>query len=562
MKQHGFAKQGFSLHELHESITALIATNNQTMIFRTLQQSILLASSHHELMGLAGLVKEVPFAWWQQSVPWASLGARILCQAGNPQVLADFLQPLAIPELEVYRLWVLQQTNQFALAGEKFKTILESDLADFERGLYWRIRANLLFETNQSLLFETNQIGWLEAFAKAKQYLIGLSLGRALIDEGHCLEMRNEHLAAQVCWEEALALLEHDAWHAVRLHYNLGLSCARNNSAEAEQHFLQLERLTNRAEVADFKSRAWAGLGLARRALGEYDRAIFAYEKAVAFSATKDDQRQAHRGLGHTLRLKKQYSNALKEFEKARLSSPEATWLYADSAATHLQRGDLRRAKVAILKTGELHGERFERAAIIKAEIARLEGDANQAMLLLKQIKMQSLWAREEALCFPELFALGKIMKLDSPKPLESHKTRVDVHVLGTMQVLVNGRRVPIKPTARIAEVLALLLHHNKHMALDQMLEALFKSTQATRDKDRKSLWVVIKQLRTALGWQESVLSLGSAYALCEQTDWVVHPSNLARVNTLERYLDGIHSDWALEINQELQNALLPRELN
>jgi hypothetical protein len=99
-------------------------------------------------------------------------------------------------------------------------------------------------------------------------------------------------------------------------------------------------------------------------------------------------------------------------------------------------------------------------------------------------------------------------------------------------------------------------------MALDQMLEALYKSTHATRDKDRKSLWVLIKQLRSALGWQSSVISLGSAYALCEQTEWVVHPKNLARVSTVERYLDGIHSDWALEINQELQSAALPRELN
>jgi tetratricopeptide (TPR) repeat protein len=552
--KHGFAKQGFSLHDLRQSINALLASNNQTMTFLTLQQSIRAASSYQELQGLADLMLKVPQPWWQQSATWASLGARILCQAGNPQALNDFLQPLAMEELEVYHLWVLQQNNQISMALERAKTILESELPEFEQGLYWRIQGNLLFEAHQS--------GWLEAFSNAKKYLTGLSLGRALIDEGHCLEMQNEHLEARVCWEEALALLEHDLWHAARLHYNLGLSCARDRSAEAEQHFLHLERLTNRAEVQDFKSRAWVGLGLARRALGEYDRAVFAYEQAILFGVSKDDQRQAHRGLGHTWRLKKQFSSALKEFEKARLCSPEATWLYADSAATHLQRGDLRRAKAALSKTVDLHGERLERATIIKAEIARLEGNANAAILGLKQIKMQSLWAREEAMCFPELFALGSIMKLEVPKPIVTPKTRVDVHVLGAMQVLVNGRRVPMKPTGRVAEVLALLLYHNKHMALDQMLEALYKSTHASRNKDRKTLWVIIKQLRKVLGWQESVLSLGSAYALCEQTEWVVHPNNLNRVKTIERYLDGIHSDWALEINQELQVTEVARELN
>ena len=552
--KHGFAKQGFSLHDLRQSILALRASNNQPMMLLTLQQTIQASSSYQELQDLAGLIGAIPQPWWQQSVTWARLGARILCQAGNPQALSNFLQPLKMPELEVYQVWVLQQNNQVSLALVQAKTIFESDLPEFERGLYWRIQANVLFESHQS--------GWLEAFSNARRYLSGLSLGRALIDEGHCLEMQNEHLEARVCWEQALALLEHDPWHAVRLHYNLGLSCARDRSAEAEQHFLHLERLTNRAEVQDFKSRAWAGLGLARRALGEYDRAVFAYEQAILFGGTKDDQRQAHRGLGHTWRLKKQFSSALKEFEKARLSSPEATWLYVDSAATHLQRGDLRQTKVALSKTGELHGERLERATIIQAEIARLEGDASAAILGLKQIKMQSLWAREEAMCFPELFALGKIMKLELPKPIATPKTRVDVHVLGAMQVLVNGRRVPIKPTSRVAEVLALLLYHNKHMALDQMLEALYKSTQATRNKDRKTLWVIVKQLRICLGWQESVLSLGSAYALCEQTEWVIHPNNLTRVSTAQRYLDGIHSDWALEVNQELQDTGVARELN
>jgi DNA-binding SARP family transcriptional activator len=160
------------------------------------------------------------------------------------------------------------------------------------------------------------------------------------------------------------------------------------------------------------------------------------------------------------------------------------------------------------------------------------------------------------------LFALAKLMNQAVPTPMTiTTPTRIDIHVLGVMRVQVNGRSIPLKPTGRAAEVLALLLRHGHRMALDQMLERIYPDKTSNREKQRKALWTIVQQLRQSLGWQDSIVALGGAYELSEQAQWHVHPNSFVNIAPQERYLDGIHSEWVLEVNQEIQNQT-PRQLN
>jgi tetratricopeptide (TPR) repeat protein len=237
------------------------------------------------------------------------------------------------------------------------------------RGLLLRVRAECLAALNRS--------GWADGFAQAKALLKGRALGICLMEEGSQRLLKADFVGAQRSYSEGYALLRSDPYFGAWLKYNLGILCLQQVSAEAEIHFLEMQRLTRSADAAGFRARAWCGLGAARRVLGEWSRAESAYRSGLACAAEPDDQFEAQRGLGYTLRLAGRTAEALEAlYEAALLGGEREPSEQVDIAATLALRGD-EVAALAVLQQVQhrlTRPQHVERAQIIRAELYRREG--------------------------------------------------------------------------------------------------------------------------------------------------------------------------------------------
>ena len=154
------------------------------------------------------------------------------------------------------------------------------------------------------------------------------------------------------------------------------------------------------------------------------------------------------------------------------------------------------------LQFGLVTGNEVARLAIMRAELSRRNGDTAAALEYLRALPANSLTAREELSLFPALRELTEDIRL--PPALEVQaRTLVQVQALGVLSVSVNARAVPIQPTSRVGELLVLLLECNAHAAIDALLDALWPHMppgKPERDRKRKSLWWLVKELRHLLG--------------------------------------------------------------
>jgi hypothetical protein len=73
------------------------------------------------------------------------------------------------------------------------------------------------------------------------------------------------------------------------------------------------------------------------------------------------------------------------------------------------------------------------------------------------------------------------------------------------------------------------------------------------RDRARKAIWKLTRDLRQALGWQNCIVSLRSAYQLDKGAKWVYDAAD--RSAKTRAFLSGIYSDWVLETAREFNNA-------
>jgi tetratricopeptide (TPR) repeat protein len=543
---------------VQRSIIALLAEKRFDTVLRTLELSLDAARTQREQRELLSIMTLVPLDLQQSSPSWMTFAARIRCVAADLVGLQSFLEHIPITERTVkpYRAWVALRADQFEEALELACEIIPQ-AQGFERGLLWRVRAVALFKLQRD--------GWREAFAQARAALSGVSLGRCLLEEGVCEDLRGSGPKARSIWAQALALLGQDAHYSAQLRYNIGLSNLRSLLPEAETHFLEMERLSHRAEATDFRGRALCGIAASRRALGELERAAFMYERAIQEATDDDDRRQARWGLGHTHRLMGRFTDALIEFERAattveldRVSG--SSWVFVSIAAIHAQTGNAEAAQNALERAGSLdnHQEDAQRAHVVRAELARQAKDVNLALRELEFVHQGTLLAREERRCFPALFtvaeAMGRVAPTDTPEP---HLTVVSIHAWGSMRVAVNGRSVTLKPGGRAAELLALLVYHDRRLSSERILEAMYRLTSDADDRRRKrqALWAAANELRQALGWSSSIVNENGVYALDDRASWEITPADLRSTHpNRERFLDGVTSEWALEVNWRIQD--------
>jgi tetratricopeptide (TPR) repeat protein len=530
---------------LDASIKALIDTTQTDMAAHTIERALEVSSNETELTVVANTLKYINQTL-QNTQRWAALSARLYCMTKNFTALKTLLygQPR---NLLAYHAWYALIEDQNATLALSLAREATSEARGYELGLAYRTQAKALLQNHLD--------GWQEAFTQACQHFTGVSLGRCQMDFGQALEQNGQHTNARNVWAKALLTVANDPYYAALTYYNIGISCLKLGSNEAEQVFYDMKRAVGRIEARQFKARAEYGIASARRAFGEYHRALHTYQNALKQPGDEDDKRQIMRGIGHTKRLLGLYTQALTDLEKAANMTAQdlatkTSWVYADIAALHAQQGDLHNAKIALERHGDLSAreEDSQRVKIVKAEMARLERQPKKALQYLNEVNPNRLWVWEEARCFPQLFELWDKARGATTRTISATTTKVTIRLYGTIQVKVNNRIVPIKTNGRPAELLGLLLYHHNNLSIEQAIEALFpQDTDEQTQRSKKMIWQLCKTLRQILGWDDSIKFGSNSIELDENATWKTD----LQAKGKNRFLDGISSDWVIEIDYQ-----------
>jgi tetratricopeptide (TPR) repeat protein len=402
-------------------------------------------------------------------------------------------------------------------------------------------------------LFELKE-PWEQAFEEGLALLSGLSLARALMNQAYCWAQSGDHARARLAWSRALPLVRHRASTTAVLRYNLAISAQRELLSEAEEHFLELERLTRVPSLHHQRAKALNGLALYRRSLGEWSRALTAYREALAFAQNATDRRVALNGLARTQYLSAHPGRALEVLEEA-LFEPalDRSPLLVTRALVLLALNDVGGAAASLGAADALHLDSVKwLARIAEAELSRRAGRLGDALRSLEGLPVHGLHAREEARQFPELMRLLETNGARAPEPLlYTPKTVVRVEARGVLRVFVNARGVNIGAVSRVGELLVFLLEQGGSASTEVIGDALYP--QADAPTARKSVWALVKLLRRALGWAESVLALRGAYQLDPSVVWEYDIAEArARGDFKGAFLSGVYSDWVLEVERSL----------
>jgi tetratricopeptide (TPR) repeat protein len=422
-------------------------------------------------------------------------------------------------------------------------------------GLAWSRLGMTLFFLNEP---------WRDAYRQARHFLSGIELGQALFNEGFCLAQSHKSIEARDVWFEALPHFRRNSKWVAWTRYNLGISALRDLDLEAERHFLEASHLTQKPQASELQAAVLNGLGGVRRAMGEWNRAESSYRTAMRMAAIAHDKKESYFGLIRTLWLAGKHPESLEMLEFALQDKPmDANPFHVARAKTYLSLDQPEKARVSLEQVGQVVSE-YDRwlERIARAELARRDGRLDEAVQLLEGLPVHTLHAREEVRQWPQLFGLLEAAGQPVPVPLEYVRgTTVRVAALGVLRVMVNDRSVPIVPTGRVGELLVFLLERGGAASLEVISEALYPN--ATHERARKSVWMLVKFLRDALGWEGSVIALRGAYQLDPTVTWQYDVREARSHGAVQSdFLAGVYSDWALEVGRELEALLDKGERN
>jgi tetratricopeptide (TPR) repeat protein len=534
-----------SWQEILSQTKILLEPGQEQALLQTVRASLNLGKSVNEFEMLLDTLNDATNSWLEHAdagIVYSDLLLRVRRFKEALEFIHNRMQHNPDERLLEFQALALLRLQQPA---EAYNTINQITSTQNQTGLMWRVKAETMYQLGL--------VGWQEAFQVASQRLSGRKLGLCLIEWGVALEQELQHAAARDRWAQAITLFEKDRYYQALIIHNLGLSCARElKLEEAETYFATLRSLAQHHSVRMFEARAWSGFGLAWRACGEFARAEHAYKNATRTASEAEDKRQAWVGLGHTYRLAGFPSRALSAIRQAlQIDEHRINRVNVDLAAAQYANGDAQAALESLEQTGALRGEDLERQHLLRAEIARVQGDANQALESLQKVRLHSLWAREELQAFPGLGALLKAMQYDIPKPLpRQQRMQVEIQARGGLRVLVNGRKIQLAITSRAAQVLVLLLEHDQQCSILKLIDILFgeQPRNLVRAKG-KQISKAVRQLRDALGWEDSVTESDGVYSLnTEQTDWHYDVTQaILNGETITNFLEGVHTNWAIE---------------
>jgi tetratricopeptide (TPR) repeat protein len=500
------------------------------------------------------LLERIPYRVRVESLEVAFLYARALMFNDELQTLLEFNQQAleyhgivksARIQLECAKSHLA--LRQYKKARDLLKGILDY-LQGEQLGIAWGKLGFALFHLGEP---------WEEAFDHAIQLVSGVELGYVLFNQGSFFNISNKGVEARAIWLKALPLLKSDVKLLTWTRYNLGMSALSDLEAEAEHHFLEAQHLCKNSKNSMVRTTVLNGLAASRRMLGEWSRAETVYRETIRIARDSQDRNNAYFGLARTLRLSGRPNEALETLEFA-LQDPTLNHdqIQISRAMTFLALGQNTAARDALSKVGTLVSVSDQWLfKIAQAEILRRDGNLENAVELLEGLPVETLHAREEARCFPELMQLLYVANNPFPKPLEyTQGITVRVVAQGLLSVRINDRPVNLAPTSRAGELLVYLLEQNGAASIDMIIDAMFAHLGIDdRAKARGGIWNLVKTLRGALGWQNSVMALRGAYQLDPNATWQYDMTQArAKRNFQGDFLKGVYSDWALEIGRTL----------
>ncbi len=524
-------------------LAGLLENGHTQTALHLLKQQFKQCQTHQQAEFLVALLEGLPPTLAQEDEV-QQLYLQALCRARKPErILQWFETNIGLVRWQVYRAWALVRGGHY---GEALQ-ILEA--IETETGL----DSGIFYRTKGEALFWLGHPDWQPVLEQSRLYLEGAALGRMLIDLGGFLNAQGQRAAARVCWAEALGYLESDPYYLAWTYNSLGYALLNEQPHQAEEYLLAALRISQKKGARGFRSKALAGLGAVRRSFGEWQRALHSYQQAYRAEGDGSDPQLALWGWGHTLRLLGRVEEALARIQQAQRLDPSEVWLEADLTAIRLMLGEHKSVKQSLARLqgyrqSGLLGERGRVVLqVIEAELARQQGQLDQAKALLSGLDRQSLWAREELGCFPHLAQMAGL------EPPQKKPFRVEVQPFGRLEVRVNGRLVPIPAVSKPGELLVFLLVNGKEASLEVLLDRL---ADPKNKNPRKALWEVVEKLRQALGWKDSVQSCGGVYTLDPQAEWWcdLEPGNSPAPPGYERYqsfMQGYYSEWVEEWRQQ-----------
>ncbi|BBN96561.1 tetratricopeptide TPR_2 [Deinococcus grandis] len=536
-----------------ESIAALIGSGQWDLARRTIEAAFHAARTGERFTQLLGWFESMPPAE-PDDLAAARLHLRLHVnvprQPELERVARTYAQrPVTAPSAHVMLAWRLAQDKRHEDALHHAELALRdtSRLTGYEQGLALRARAQARHHLKTP--------GWEDDYRAA----IRLSDGRArtltTVEFSVCQLFTGRHA-------HAIELL---ATAALEARGQAMEGWVMSTKGYAHLHHAELDQAQDCFEACvrldpAHRGSGRNGLAAVLRAGGDWNRAEALYTQTLTRAEQEGNLyhlQQARRGLGHTARMRGQNLRAIEWLTQAAVTLPAErdsgqSWVFVDLAAAHVSLPRLEAAHVTDLlgRAGPLVSEDADRAEIVRAELARRQGDHARAAQLLRPLNPRLLWLREEASALPDLFTL---LGPDAPHPLPRQDTlRVDVRAAGYPDVRVNGRPVTLPDLALVA--LVALLDAGGTLDAESLADAVRDDAPRTPRQRAQRASRAVQQLRGGLGWPGSVTHAHGRYRLDPGAAWSYDVLNLQRVGEpIPAFLRGVHAfPWVTDREQDL----------
>ena len=401
-------------------------------------------------------------------------------------------------------------------------------------------------------LAELQRPGWQDAYREAARQASGRDRGLLLLELGHHLSSRQQEEAAREAYARAVPELRADPWSLTLTQANLGITCLRLGLLpDAERALRAALKTGQQGAGGQHLSTVWRGLGGLALHRGQFARAHHAFSVAYTKADNSADQVAAQRGTARAYRLQGRYDEAMTQLHEALRSASalqpsgqiQAHPVYADLAALHLLIDDPAGAQVSLGRAMAATASDDWRIRVVQAELRRLGGEP-EPEAGLRALRLDQTWAQEEAWVFPALFAP---LKQTAPRPLWSAQVSAD----GPITLSMGGEAVALSPWRVSASLLAFLVYHGGSVAAERALEALDLSGETVRAR-QQALSKAVAELRTLLGWPDSVLSTGGLLSLSSEPCWDALRTPTAARHDL--FCEGRLDPWVTEWREHHQH--------
>ncbi|WP_038043866.1 tetratricopeptide repeat protein [Thermus tengchongensis] len=338
-------------------------------------------------------------------------------------------------------------------------------------------------------------------------------------------------------WREAEEALKRALDHFLAEEDHLGRAWALHGLGVAALHRGELGWALRRAEEAwalvrakalgSFRNRVLVLLSSVHRARGELREALFRARQAAEGRLDPDDRAVALRALGTALRLSGRPAQGRERLEEALRASGEGARrgaALAELAACHLSLGwrrEARRTAGEALGLLDTHAPARARLLVVLAELARREepGEGSGSLGLLEEaLAIGPYPLMEEALAFPDLFALAEARGLRLPRTRrapERPKVRLEER---ERRLWVGRREVPLEGSGKAFDLLLLLATQGPTTWREAALKLWGEDGPGVRER----LHTTASRARDLLADREAVRWEGEVLRLDSRRRWEV----------------------------------------